>query len=87
MFTEPRMIGTQIETFDDDELKDNTLLARIAVPRPIEVAHEVGVRTPTKNGVAIPDTSKTPRAHLGMTVESVRDVVHEAAERLRHHLP
>jgi hypothetical protein len=48
---------------------------------------ELGARTRTKNGVAIPETPRTPRAHLGMPVESIRDAVKEAAERLRHFLP
>jgi hypothetical protein len=87
LFLDPIIVGAHIETLDVDDLKDGTVLARITVPRPIGVAHEMNLRSRTKNGVAIAHTDKTPRAHLGMAVDSVRDAVEKATKRLRRHLP
>jgi hypothetical protein len=86
--TVPPIIGTRVEIVDQTgTLEDGTVIARIAIPRPMTMAEEVKVHARTEHGVVIAKTSRTPMAHLGMTIDGIEEAVTQTAERLRHHLP
>ena len=82
------IIGSDIEVMDPPELKDNAVvLARVAIPRPFGHPEKVYVHGRTEHGVVIAETTRTPLAHFGMTIDGIKEAVEEAAESLRHFLP
>ena len=81
--TNPVIIGTCAEIVHDaSPLKDGTVIARIAVPRPLWTPEQMEVHAVTEHGIVIAQTSRTPLAHLGLTMEGIKDAVETATQRL-----
>lgn len=86
--TTPTIIGTSVEiVHQGGPLVDRTVIARIAIPRPQWVPDVVAVRAKTAHGIVIAATARTPIAHLGLTMEGIKDAVDEATRRLGNLLP
>jgi hypothetical protein len=84
---DPNLPGTRIVPYEVDGLKNETVLARIFFPRPLYKGQDVEVHARTTTSVVISQTAGTPRAHLGWTIDGIKDAVQQAAERLRNLLP
>lgn len=84
----PVIIGTVIDVVADvGPLDDDTIVARIAIPRPLWNPDTVEVRCRTENGVVIAKTSRTPLVLLGPTMDGIKEAVEEAAKQLKIFLP
>jgi hypothetical protein len=84
----PTIIGTRIETLTGQAINDETtILATAFVPRPLWRPHAVKMHGRAEHGIAIAETSRTPLAHFGQTVDGIREAVEEAAKRLGNLLP
>lgn len=84
----PTIIGTRVETLSGKVIDDKTtILATAFVPRPLWITHNVHMHGRAEHGIAIAETTKTPVAHLGQTMQAIREAVEETAKRLGNLLP
>jgi hypothetical protein len=86
--TDPVIVGTIIRVVPDiRELRDQLVIAEVAIPRPVGFQEAIDIRCRTQHGVAIAQTDRTPAVLLGSSLDAIEVAVSQAVSDLEPHIP